>query len=437
MASISGLTSGLDTATIVDQLMTLEAAPQTRLKSRAMAATATVTNLQLVNSRINTLVSKATTLGESATWSAMKATSSSDKVAATITAGSTSAPTGSLSFSVLSHAATQQNTYSQAVPSLDTAILNPGETLTLTRAGDTTTISAGTGTLRDLLANLNATETGLTAVAISDNSGFHLRVSSRNTGESQAFTLTPDSGSPLLGTLTTTPARDARIDLGGGLVASSSTNSFANLLSAMSLTLATDAPLGTPMTITVARDTAAIAKNITETVEALNTALKALAENTAYNATTKTAGALSGEASVRAASNALINSVLPAGVATLAPYGIQLTRQGTVSLDQAKLTAALASDPAAVQAALGSEGLAGRLKAAADPYSRSDGILSNSINSYNRQVKDLNNNVSAWDLRLNLKRASLVKQFSSLETSLNQLSARSSWLSNQLSALNR
>ena len=33
-ASVSGLASGLDTATIIDQLMQLEAAPQTRLKSR-------------------------------------------------------------------------------------------------------------------------------------------------------------------------------------------------------------------------------------------------------------------------------------------------------------------------------------------------------------------------------------------------------------------
>ena len=33
-ASISGLGSGLDTASIIDQFMQLEAAPQTRLKSR-------------------------------------------------------------------------------------------------------------------------------------------------------------------------------------------------------------------------------------------------------------------------------------------------------------------------------------------------------------------------------------------------------------------
>ena len=50
--SIGGLISGLDTATIISQLMQLEAQPQTRLKTKVTVEQSAVTALQALNTKL-------------------------------------------------------------------------------------------------------------------------------------------------------------------------------------------------------------------------------------------------------------------------------------------------------------------------------------------------------------------------------------------------
>ncbi len=52
-ASISGLSSGLDTASIISQLMQAEAAPQTRIKSALTGEQSRVKTLQELNRVVN------------------------------------------------------------------------------------------------------------------------------------------------------------------------------------------------------------------------------------------------------------------------------------------------------------------------------------------------------------------------------------------------
>jgi flagellar hook-associated protein 2 len=100
-ASISGLASGLDTATIVSQLMQLEAVPQSRLQTKVTKQESAVKTLQDLNAKIAALTAKAESLAKSSSWSPVKATSSSDKV--TVTTATGAMPT-SLTFTVLSTA---------------------------------------------------------------------------------------------------------------------------------------------------------------------------------------------------------------------------------------------------------------------------------------------------------------------------------------------
>ena len=65
-ASVSGLASGLDTATIIDQLMQLEAASQTRLKSRVTTEQSTLKVLQNLNTKFAALATQATDLTKAA-----------------------------------------------------------------------------------------------------------------------------------------------------------------------------------------------------------------------------------------------------------------------------------------------------------------------------------------------------------------------------------
>ena len=62
--SISGLASGMDTATIINQLMQLEAAPQDRLKTRVSDEKLVVTSLQALNKSTASLATKAEALAK-------------------------------------------------------------------------------------------------------------------------------------------------------------------------------------------------------------------------------------------------------------------------------------------------------------------------------------------------------------------------------------
>ena len=80
-ASISGLASGLDTATIISQLMQLEAIPQNRLKTQVTTHESAITKLQDLNTKIAALFTKAEALSKAAGWSPLTATSSYDESA--------------------------------------------------------------------------------------------------------------------------------------------------------------------------------------------------------------------------------------------------------------------------------------------------------------------------------------------------------------------
>ena len=50
-------------------------------------------------------------------------------------------------------------------------------------------------------------------------------------------------------------------------------------------------------------------------------------------------------------------------------------------------------------------------------------------------IKGLNDQVSEWDIRLELRKSALQKQFSGLEVALGKMQQQSSWLAGQLAGL--
>ena len=73
--SIGGLVSGLDTSSIINQLMQLEARPQTMLKTRMGAEQKAITSLQALNAKLASIATKAADLVKADQWSPTKATS--------------------------------------------------------------------------------------------------------------------------------------------------------------------------------------------------------------------------------------------------------------------------------------------------------------------------------------------------------------------------
>ncbi|HLF40483.1 MAG TPA: flagellar filament capping protein FliD, partial [Acidimicrobiia bacterium] len=97
-SNVDGLVSGMDTTTIISQLMQLERQPVVRLEARKTQVNAVIAIYQQLNTKFAALSSAGSALARTSDWQAMKA-SSSDTGAVTATATSSAQP-GSLSFTV-------------------------------------------------------------------------------------------------------------------------------------------------------------------------------------------------------------------------------------------------------------------------------------------------------------------------------------------------
>lgn len=433
-ASISGLASGLDTATIISQLMQLEAAPQTRLTSRLTSEQATLKALQDLNGRIAALATRASGLADPAGWSKPVATSSSEHVGVSTTS---SAVAGSLDVTVGQTARAHRLSFATTAHATD-VVVSGGTTIDLTIGGTTTVLATGDGTLAGVVSALNAGGTGVRATTVAlDDGTQRLVVTAAATGAASTFTLTSHDGTPLLGGAAVTTGQDAAITIGTDTL-HAATNTFSNPVPGMTLTIS-EAAVGSTATIAVADDPAAIRTQVKELVDAVNAALADIDRLTAYNPTTKTSGILAGDGGVRALRSALLTSIYPADGSSLASVGIQTDRSGRLVLDEAKLAAAYAADPEATRAKFTEgavDGFAERLSAVAKAASdRFDGTLTASVTGQTRAIDRIQDSIEAWDVRLELRRTTLTRQFTALETALSQLNSQSTWLAGQISSL--
>ena len=436
-SSISGLASGLDTASIINQLMQLEAVPQTRLASRVSTEKSKLSALQAINTNTALLAGKAEALAKPTAWTSLKATSSNAAVTATATA---SAGPTTLTLDVTSVARSHQLGFTEP-HALTDQVTGASSTVVLDRLdGTTVSLDTGDGSLGGLVSAINdpANTTGLRATAVRVGEGqYRLLVESSTTGRAQDFDLAAEDGSPLLGGATVRAGSDATVLLGAGISASSADGTFTDLVPGLSVTLGSAAKVGDTTTVTVARDTGALTK-AKELVDGLNALLADLDAKSAAGSGTSAAGVLAGDSGVRSLRAALLSSVYPADGSSLASLGLQVTRAGKLELDADKLAAAYAADPAGVAAAFTStgDGFAARVQTVGKAASASgSGTITAAITGRQGSIDRLQKDVEAWDLRLELRRTTLTRQYTALETALGQMTNQSSWLAGQIASL--
>lgn len=436
ISTVSGLASGIDTASLVSQIMQVEAQSQTRIKSQLSSAQSTLKSLQDLNSKLAALATRATDLARSTAWNPVTVTSSSDLV--TASAG-TGAIGGALSFTVGHTALAHRLSFTDTVALTDT-VTTGSTSVRLDRLdGTTVDLDTGDGTLQGLVNALNASGTGVKASTVRlDDGSYRLQVTSTTTGAASDFTLKNLDGSDLLGGAAVTAGRDAEITIGADVV-HSATNTFTDIANGLSITLKAGVADGTVVDLDVQQDTAAMVKSVKDIVDAINEALTKIDGLTAYNSATKTSGALSGDSAVRTVRNALLTSVYPSDGTSLASVGIELDRYGKLTFDETEFTAAYVADPSAVAAKFTSgavDGFAARVQAVAEGASDSiDGTLTTAINGRSTDITRMQDRIEDWDARLALRRETLVRQFTALETAISKMNSQSSWLAGQLGSL--
>jgi flagellar capping protein FliD len=460
MALSTGLISGMDTGTLISQLVAAEAAPQNALKARLSATTLAGSAYRTINTTFLAVTTAAEALSSTSLAAARKATSSS--AAATATAGTSAVPGSKLTFTVTALAQTQTLTSATEWTSAtaDVRTVEPAWPIEILKGA----VSVGTvdvppgATLTEAAAAINAKGLGLKASVLQLDSGkFRLQLTSEASGSAGALTVKSATETALTAGskfLVSTPAQDATLDLGGGLQAVSSSNTFADLMTGVSVTVSKDD--ATPVTIGVDSDSDAVATKMATLFDAINSALGQVKDYTS-NAKGSTA-ALKGDASMTMLAGRLLDAVSSAVGADGSPakMGIELTKDGLVKFDKAKFVTALKTTPdlaqrmvAGTPATAGVNGITGdgddtaavpgiasRIlgvsKAASNATTGSIVALANGKDSL---AKDMQTRIDAWDLRLAKRKEMLTQQFTAMETALSSLRNQSTWLAGQISSL--
>lgn len=463
---IDGLVSGLKTTDLIAQLMQVEAAPQTLLKSKQSGVKSFVTGLQALNTKVASLAENAAKVAKPASWNAFAASSSATSV--TAKAGET-AQAGSVSFTVDAVAKAQ---VSVSRETLDNSSLVAGIPPAVTvRSGDGTlvTVQPTSGSLQDIAKAINdAADAGIKATVVRVSGGesptYRLQFTGTSTGTDGAFAVyagtkaavesaiaAGDGGASLaamrLDTTSVTAASDAQITLWKGTAAqqvyTQSSNTFSGLLTGVDVTVskvtAADEP---PATVTVTQDTEALKKLASGLVGALGVVLSEITSRTTITTTTEsdgttkvTGGLFTGDSAVRAVQQQLVEAAsYPVNGISPSTVGFKLGKDGTFTFDEAAFTAALAEDPTKVQTII--SGLADRLATVAENTSdKYEGSLTLKIQGQERLVKDMGTQIEDWDRRLAVRKESLQRTYAALEVTLSNLNSQSSWLASQLSSL--
>lgn len=346
--TISGAISGLDTAGLINQLVQVQTNQQTILKAQQSAVQKRADAYSALVTSLTSLGTQATDLAKTDSWIGATATSSSSSVSAAAS-GSTSS---SLTFSVTGVAAAHTLVSSGTATSTGAVVASGPLTLS-THDGSTSTIGVGSGSLADVVTAINASDSGLTAVAVRTREGeYRLQVRSVSTGDASSFTLDGldrfDAADATEMNVVTAGA-DAELTIGSNpgtaYTVTSSTNTFADLVPGLSFTVS---KLETGVTVATTVDGSSIADKVATLVDTANGVLTGIASKSTYDITTKTGGPFTGESAVRSLQQNILNTASGMG----AP-GVTLTRDGKLAFDRTAFLSAFAADPAKVARAFG------------------------------------------------------------------------------------
>lgn len=454
MASIisAGIGSGLDIAGIVQQLVAAEGQPvEARIAQQEARAQAKLSAFGGLKSVLADLRDKLDAMKNLDSFLARKAVSGNEELFTT-TVGTAAQP-ARYTVEVVQLAEAQKLT-SGAFSGSD-AVVGTG-TLNITVGTDTFSveITEENNTLAGIRDAINsaADNAGIAATIVNADAGSYLILSSENPGADNGMTLVPDGGDGGLAVLAYDPgngsgaltesvaAQDSlvRID---GLDVGSSGNTIAGAIDGVTINLVAAAE-GETVELLVENDEETVRGSIDAFVESYNKMVEAFDSLTRYDATTKTAAPLLGDATVRGIRDRIRRELsaavegIDAPFATLAEAGIELQLDGKLAVQDDKLATALGEDFSRFgQLFAATDGYATRLHGLVDEYLGSDGVLETRTEGLNGTIERFGDQRDALVERLTSLETRLMRQFTALDSLVGRLSNTSNFLTQQLANL--
>lgn len=381
----SAVTSGLDVNALVSQLMTVEQQPLAKLDKQEASYQAKLSAFGSIKGAVSSFQSTMRTLSNASSFRTVTATASDTSVLSATAL--TSALPGSYSVEVSSLAQSQklvaagQSSVGTAIGTGATTTLSfdfgtitgtltngkyeAGATFSTAGGGvKTVTIDSSNNSLQGMRDAINAAGIGVTASIINDGSAtpYRLVLSSNNMGAANSLKISATGDATVSALLANDPTAGATTGALGqnlsesvsalnavlkvnGITISKASNSVSDVISGVTLNLAKLTT--TPITLTVAQDTAATAKAVNSFVASYNELSKTLTDLSSYDAATKKGATLQGDATIRnlqAKLRDMLNTTGTGALTSLSQIGVTFQRDGSLAVDSSKLNSVMQSN---------------------------------------------------------------------------------------------
>jgi flagellar hook-associated protein 2 len=460
--TLTGLASGLDTESIVGQLMAIEQNKVTAVQKRQVSVQQHRTDLQTIKTKLDALKTAANELQSASLWKPKQTTASSDptKVDVSVLGG---AGIGGHSIEVSRLASSAQHGFNY------TPGANAGK-LAFTAGATTVAVDvAANATAADVAAAVNANEAApVYAAVVKDGTTEKLVFSARTTGQNSDFSVdTSQLGAGT--TLTEDPAYtrtgatlNAAIKVDGGTETYPESNLLENIIPGVRVTLkgVTTSPVSVSTT-SPAIDQEAVTKKVTALVDAYNAVVTAtrseLGEKRVPGANTSAdlaKGQLFGDSGMNAMLGQLkremTQSLSGLGLTGLADLGIgvpkstggqstQEARDGKLTIDTEKLSKAIAADYTKVRELFAGKGATKGLSAALTDYvgtqTGTNGTITGRLTTDDNRLKGFTDQITKLNARMETEQKRLKAQFAAMESALSASQTQQAWLQSQISTL--
>jgi len=442
----SGITfsgfNNIDFNLVLNSIMAQASQPLTALQTRQSTLQSQITTFGTLTSRITSLESAASALGDPDSVNAFAGTSS-DSTAIGVAVGA-GAVAGDYDVVVNELARAQVTASASSAPDANTTVVASGGTLTI---GGVAVAVAGDVTLQQLADTINDTEgIGVNAAVIRTGAAsYRLVLTGKASGEDNAFTISNGLSGGLGVTFTDTNGDNVSGDspednavqatnaslLVNNIAVTGSSNVFEDVIPGVTITALKKDP-ATTVRVGVATDSTSLEAKVEEFITAYNDIVKFAGEQNAAAVEGK-AGAIGRDPLLRQLRSRLRTELLgehgSGDVKRLSEVGIEFTSTGTLKLNTAAFRAAIADGPATVQELFaGTGGVFGGVGTLLSEYTASTGLISSVQERLTKQIGSLDTQIANMQARLAVQRQALQTEFIAADVAMSRLKSQSSAL---------
>ena len=307
--------------------------------------------------------------------------------------------------------------------------------------------------LRDAINN-HADNPGVQASLVRTGGQVELMMTSKESGAVNSVDVKMDGAD--WGMTERKAAQDAEVTL-NGIDITSSSNYLGNVIDGVSIELNQAHAIGDSSTIKIESDSSSSEQAVEDFVDSFNELMEQINqltrsmgssvvdesnkdkedddkdkddddEDAPSSITEDQLGVLKGDSSLRMLQNSMRNSVFeaaPNGM-RLSDVGIEMTRDGKLSIDEDKLSQALKDDPDAIKEMFTASGsYVDRIDTIIDPFTKSSGYLDLKQSNLDKQIDRVEDSMSRHDYQMQQRYQIYLSQFTAMENTINQLNSAS------------